>query len=554
MGRMILCGFIIVQVALFISVAKARFLPTEALKTRIEMAIKAERPSFTLPVDVTGITVPHHLLAADLMARGFWAASGGDYDRIVLISPDHFRAVKADFGVFRQNIKTILGVVKVDHEAVGSLLDHDGFDLLTDEEIAKEHGVQAVLPFIGYFFPDVPIVPVVASIFPDVTGWKKGATALAKLITPRTLIIQSTDYSHYLDIQEAVQRDQETLSVIAEQDPARISALNQPAHMDSRAAQFIQMMVQEEVFKSHPTVIANRNSVRYGGGEQETTSYIVTVYTRTQKSGTVLRYDDQTVSYFAGDVLLGRYFTGILADRVKRKAIVEEVMALTGDAPLIINLEGVLLNEPVTGADVGAHIMMMDLAGPILHELGVMAASLANNHAYDFGKFGAEETRRHLADLGIVPLDYLKVSDLGFARILPLNFLRDRTYKENYIDDLKELEVICRMDAAPPLIVFVHWGQEYANQSSMKEREISTRLTRCGVSAIIGHHSHIASNKVDPVNGGPGLSIYSLGNFLFDQSGKDRAGALAELRVFENGTIALRLVPVGNFYRRYASP
>ena len=64
-------------------------------------AIEAERPGFEPPAGVTGITVPHHLLAADLIARGFWAASAGQYDRIIVISPDHFHKVAKPFGTTR---------------------------------------------------------------------------------------------------------------------------------------------------------------------------------------------------------------------------------------------------------------------------------------------------------------------------------------------------------------------------------------------------------------------------------------------------------------------
>ncbi len=42
--------------------------------------------------------------------------------------------------------------------------------------------------------------------------------------------------------------------------------------------------------------------------------------------------------------------------------------------------------------------------------------------------------------------------------------------------------------------------------------------------------------------------IYSLGNFMFDQR-EDRAdGALAEMRIFEQGTTALRLIPIPNLF------
>ena len=36
---------------------------------------------------VTGITVPHHVVAVDLIARGFRCASGGEYERIILLRP-----------------------------------------------------------------------------------------------------------------------------------------------------------------------------------------------------------------------------------------------------------------------------------------------------------------------------------------------------------------------------------------------------------------------------------------------------------------------------------
>src|SRR4051794_30729760 len=37
---------------------------------------------------ITGITVPHHLLAADLIARGFCAAANLPVERVIVLSPD----------------------------------------------------------------------------------------------------------------------------------------------------------------------------------------------------------------------------------------------------------------------------------------------------------------------------------------------------------------------------------------------------------------------------------------------------------------------------------
>ena len=42
--------------------------------------------------------------------------------------------------------------------------------------------------------------------------------------------------------------------------------------------------------------------------------------------------------------------------------------------------------------------------------------------------------------------------------------------------------------------------------------------------------------------------VYSLGNFIFDQSSPRGSGALVELRVFKQGTVAARLVPIPNLF------
>ena len=89
------------------------FLPTQD-PAPILAAIAKEKPAFTPPAGVTGITVPHHLLAADLIARGFWAASAGHYRRVILISPDHFRKVSKAFGTTREDLRSVFGTVASD--------------------------------------------------------------------------------------------------------------------------------------------------------------------------------------------------------------------------------------------------------------------------------------------------------------------------------------------------------------------------------------------------------------------------------------------------------
>ena len=47
--------------------------------------------------DVTGIVVPHHAVAFDLIEETFRCAANQEYKRIIILSPDHFRRSKTPF-------------------------------------------------------------------------------------------------------------------------------------------------------------------------------------------------------------------------------------------------------------------------------------------------------------------------------------------------------------------------------------------------------------------------------------------------------------------------
>ncbi len=535
-------------VALWGSVAAAAdnpFLPAQD-PAPLLAAIEKETPAFVPPAGVTGISVPHHLLAADLIARGFWAASAGHYRRIIVISPDHFHKVDKPFGTTREDLQTVFGVVKSDHAGVETLAADTALVQMLPT-ISYEHGVMAEAPFIRHFFPDAEVIPILGSVNAGEADWRAMVELLKPLVTPDTLIVQSTDYSHYRPLPEAMVRDQETLAMIAAGDPAGVAPLLQPSHMDSKAAQYVQMSLQNEVFHSHAVVLANGNSVEYGGATGSTTSYVVTAYVKNAADGTVFDYPDQTRLMFGGDVLLGRYFLPALHDPAAWGRLRDAVLEITRGAPLVVNLEGVLLGGPVTGVGADAHVMVSADAAPMLAALHVIAADLANNHANDLGPEGRAETVTQLRALGIKPLEHGSVTDMGAFRLLALNFVGGKLVGDA-IADLDDLGWVCGLDAAPPLVAFVHWGTEYTKAATDKERAIAAALAQCGVSLIVGAHSHQAADSLVPLEGGASQMLFSLGNFLFDQTSPRGSGTLLELRVFRQGTMAARLVPIPNLF------
>jgi poly-gamma-glutamate synthesis protein (capsule biosynthesis protein) len=507
-------------------------------------AIAAETPAFRPPPGVTGITVPHHLLAADLIARGFWAASAGQYRRVIVLSPDHFRALGRPFGTTMEPLDTVFGPMAVDRAAVGHLAASPLVETLPT--IATEHGVMALAPFIRHFFPDAEVVPVLAAVGSAPEDWRGLVALLAPLLDAGTLVVQSTDYSHYRPLAEAILRDQETLATIMAGDPEGVLPLLQPAHLDSKAAQFVQMSLQRELGAT-PVILANANSVAYGTGPGATTSYVVTAFLRDPQAGAVFAYPDAPPVLFGGDTLFGRYLLPLLRDPAPWTTMRDAVLAATHGAKLIANLEGVLLDEPVTGVDFNAHVMVAADAAPLLAALNIRGMSLANNHANDLGPEGLAESARVLAGLDIAALRHGSLTDFGDFRVLALNFVGGR-FVGDAIARPDDLDWVCGLDAAPPLVAFVHWGREYVTTGGDRERQIAEALARCGVSLIVGAHSHQAAARIEQLRGGATQSVFSLGNLIFDQSAPRASGTLLELRAFAQGTVAARLVPIPNLF------
>ncbi len=500
-------------------------------------------------VKLSGVTVPHHLLADRLVALGFRAASGFGYKRIVILSPDHFRRSVKPFATTTRGFRTVLGRVGTDAEAVSRLL---GASDLVEESclFGRDHGVRALLPFVHHYFPEALVVPVAISIKTRRADWDALGEALAPLLDDDTLVLESTDFSHYLPQHAARLRDQQTLNVIASGSLDQLAGLEQPGHLDSLGALYVQMRLQKQVFGAAPLVIANDNAQQYEAKASEsTTSYMVILFGRFGPGHNHPSPDDVAVYYLAGDTNFGRSMKRALLDAESADRVAEEVLRRTKGRPLVVNLEGVILPNVPQAIDDMTLAMPEDLTVAWLQRLNVVGAGLANNHAMDLGPSGYAETTKVLDSAGIRWFGQGDVLDLPGLDIVGLSDLD--TNGSPQVDLVTEtlLDRLIREDGERPVVAFVHWGREYVTEPSARERELADRMRLRSVTAIVGAHPHVASAGVVVHGGGDTAEIYSLGNFLFDQTaGRGSSGQLVELRVFKQGTVFVRTLDLPNLF------
>ena len=499
-------------------------------------------------VRLTGITVPHHLLADRLVALGFKAASGQSYKRIIILTPDHFRKTDKPFATTRRGFDTVKGKVATDVDAVSRLLGAGDWieeNCLFD----KDHGIRAMLPFVKHYFPDAAVLPVAISIRAGRADWDRMADALAPLVDGDTLIVESTDFSHYLPQHEARRFDQQTLNILASGSLDGIAALRQPQHADSVGALYMQTKLQKRLFSAVPLVIANENSQRYSPDYvQETTSYNVILFGTFGPDYNDPPLDNVKTYYFAGDVNFGRSMKKVLLDEDVGDRIAGAILAQTKSRPLIVNLEGVVLPNVPEAIDDMTLAMPQDLTTAWLKRLNVAAVGLANNHAMDLGTSGFAETTGALDAAHIRWFGQGDVLALPGLEIVGLTDIDTNGSPQTDLLTPALLDRLDRSDARQAVVAFVHWGREYIAEPSEREEMLADEMRLRSVSAIIGAHPHVASGGVTALGGGDVAEVYSLGNFLFDQSASRASGALVEMRIFEQGTVFMRSIPLPNFF------
>ncbi len=171
------------------------------------------------PVDgaPAALIVPHagYRYSGLVAAHGFRQLEGGNFDTAVLIASDHQPPISRPISVWAKGgYETPFGVLPVNEELAGRLIDHDERIRFDPETHAHEHSIEIELPFLKQVCPDCQIIPVM------IGGADEGtvrvlAEALLEVLPPEgVVIIASSDLSHYPSYEHAREVDESTLAAI----------------------------------------------------------------------------------------------------------------------------------------------------------------------------------------------------------------------------------------------------------------------------------------------------------------------------------------------------
>jgi AmmeMemoRadiSam system protein B len=137
---------------------------------------------------------------------------------VVLIGPAHYVPVRGIAAPTVDAFETPLGRVPVDAKALSAIADLP-FVIRTDAPHAPEHALEVELPFLQTLLSSFQVVPLLVG---DVTA-REIADVLRRLWGgPETLIVVSSDLSHYHDYETARRLDAATAAAIEHGDWASL--------------------------------------------------------------------------------------------------------------------------------------------------------------------------------------------------------------------------------------------------------------------------------------------------------------------------------------------
>lgn len=160
------------------------------------------------------IILPHAGIdySGQVVAWGIKQIEGEDFDKVILLGASHqyyFQGAEIWSG---GNWQTPLGEIEIDYELAGKI--GNGEEIFWGENYHdKEHSLEVELPFLQKKLENFKIVPIIlGQVSEDLID--KLAEQIFKNLDEKTLLVISTDLSHYPNYEEAKKEDRKTIEAI----------------------------------------------------------------------------------------------------------------------------------------------------------------------------------------------------------------------------------------------------------------------------------------------------------------------------------------------------
>ena len=199
------------------------FYPGDKLTLSTQVKELLAVATSTLHKKPLALIVPHagYIYSGGIAAHAYQqiATIADQIKRVVLIGPSHRVYIQGLAAPSYDYFDTPLGELEIDISTIASLTEFPQVEI-NDQAHQQEHSLEVQLPFIHYLMPKAKLIPLV---FGE-TSNKAIAEIIEYLWREDTLVVISSDLSHFHSYTEATAIDNQTTQYIQSLDYESISS------------------------------------------------------------------------------------------------------------------------------------------------------------------------------------------------------------------------------------------------------------------------------------------------------------------------------------------
>jgi AmmeMemoRadiSam system protein B len=179
----------------------------EKLENDISLLLKISRPE-KLYNRIFGIVSPHagYVYSGKTAAYVYNLLKDKTYKTVIVISPSHAEYFPGISIYDGDAYETPLGIVEIDNEMTDKIVENSKIIFRGIQGHRKEHALEVQIPFLQSVLKDFKIVPIVmgdqSKMFVDHLAEK-----ISEVVDEETLVVASSDMSHFYDSEEANRLD-----------------------------------------------------------------------------------------------------------------------------------------------------------------------------------------------------------------------------------------------------------------------------------------------------------------------------------------------------------
>ena len=177
------------------------------------------------PRNVVGLICPHagYMYSGPVAASAFYElAVDGKPDTVVILGPNHTGYGSA-LSLMREGVwRTSLGDVEIDSQLADKILHETS--LIDADELAHryEHSIEVQLPFLQFLYgKKFKIVPICFQLQDYDSAIEVGMALTEALAATNTVVIASSDMTHYEPAKAASTKDHAALKAVTDMDAKR---------------------------------------------------------------------------------------------------------------------------------------------------------------------------------------------------------------------------------------------------------------------------------------------------------------------------------------------